>query len=67
MRLVRGAALKHEAAVAIAAFDEAGLVVDHIIDARMTQRGIDLAGAVAIDAVMLGSKNFGRRLHRVSP
>ena len=67
MRLVRGAALEHEAAVAIAAFDEARFIVDHIIDAPMAKSWIDLAGAVAIDPGGLGSKNFGRRLHGVSP
>ena len=61
--MVGGSAFKHEAAVAIAAVDEADLVVDLIIDARMAERGIDLAGAVASDAMMLGANNFRGRLH----
>ena len=36
---VRGPALEHEAAVAIAAFDEAGLGLDAQEDARMAERG----------------------------
>ena len=42
-RPVGGAALEHEAAVAIAAIDEPGLVVDVEIDARMAERGVDHA------------------------
>jgi hypothetical protein len=58
---------KDEAAIAIAAVDEADLVVDLIIDAGVAKRGIDLAGAVAVDPVMLGPKNFRGRLHGICP
>jgi hypothetical protein len=67
MWLVGGPALKHEAPVAIAALDEADVIVDHIIDSRMAQRGIDLTGTVAKNAVVFGSKNFRRRLHGIAP
>ena len=58
---------KDEAAIAIAAVDEADLVVDLIIDAGVAKRGIDLAGAVAVDPVVLGPKNFRGRLHGICP
>jgi len=63
LRLVGRSALEHEAAIAIATFYKAGVVVDLIIDARMAKRGVDLAGTVAGDAVMLGADNFRGRLH----
>ena len=65
--MVRGATFKDEAAIAIAAVDETDLVVDLVIDAGMAKRGIDLAGAVAMDPMVLGSNNFRRRLHGMSP
>ena len=65
--MIRRPAFKDEAAIAIAAVDEANLVVDLIIDAGMAKRGIDLAGAVAVDPMMLGPKNFRRRLHGIPP
>ncbi len=58
---------KDEAAIAIAAVDEADLVVDLIRDARVAEGGVDLAGAVAMDPMMLGPKNFWRRLHGLAP
>jgi hypothetical protein len=61
--MIRRTAFKDEAAIAIATVDEADLVVDLIIDAGMAECGIDLAGAVAMDPVVLGPKNFKRRLH----
>jgi hypothetical protein len=67
LRLVGGTALEDEAAVAIAALDEAEPVVDLIIDSGMAERRVDLARTVAIDAVALGPKNFRRRLHGTSP
>ena len=60
--LVGRPAFEHEAAVAIAALDEADFIVDLVIDARMAERRIDLAGAVAMDPVMLGPDKFGWRL-----
>ena len=65
--MVRGATFKDEAAIAIAAVDEADLVVDLVIDPRMAERRVYLAGAVAMDPMMLGSKNFRRRLHGIPP
>jgi hypothetical protein len=67
LRPIGRPAFEDEAAIAIAAVNEADLVVDLVIDARVTQRGVDLAGAVAMNAVALGSKNFRRRLHGISP
>lgn len=65
--MIRRSAFKDEAAIAIAAIDKADFVVDLVINPGMTERGIDLAGAVAVDPMMLGPKNFRRRLHRSSP
>ena len=65
--MVCGATFKDEAAIAIAAIDKADFVVDLIIYPGMTERGIDLAGAVAMDPMMLGPKNFRRRLHGMFP
>jgi flavin-binding protein dodecin len=58
--LVGGTARKHEAAIAIAALDEADVVVDHIIYARVAERGVNLAGTVAKNAVMFGADGFWR-------
>ena len=49
--------LEHEAAIAIAAFDETDAVVD--LDAGVVERGVDLAGAVAGDTVTFGSTISG--------
>ena len=65
--MIRRPAFKDEAAIAISAIDEADLVVDLIIDAGMAERCVDLAGAVTMDPMMLGPKNFRRRLHGMSP
>jgi hypothetical protein len=59
--LVGWAAFEDEAAIAIAAIDEADFVVDLVIDAGMAKRRIDLAGAVAMDPMMLGPNDFRRR------
>ena len=67
LRLVGGPALKHEAAVAIAALDETELVVDLVIDSGVAERGVDLTGAVAIDPVAFGPKYLRRRLNGKCP
>ena len=56
-----GPPIEHEAAVAIAAFDEAGCRVDAQIDARMAERGGNLARAVARDRCASDVDDFGRR------
>jgi hypothetical protein len=61
--MVRRTAFKDEAAIAIATIDEADFVVDLIINAGVAECGVDLAGAVAMDPVVLGPKDFRRRLH----
>jgi hypothetical protein len=64
--MIRRPAFKDEPAIAIAAVDEADLVVDLVIDPGMAERRVDLAGAVAMDPMVLGPKNFRRRLHGIS-
>ena len=44
--MIRRPAFKDEPAIAIAAVDEADLVVDLVIDPGMAERRVDLAGAV---------------------
>ena len=61
MRLVGWPALEDEAAVAIAAFDEACFVVDLVIDAGMAERGGDGAGPVALDRGGGVTKKLGWR------
>ena len=65
--MIGDAAFKDEAAITIAAINEADFIVDLVIYPRMAERGIDLAGAVAMDPMMLGPKYFRRRLHGMSP
>ena len=60
---IGGAALQHEAAVAIAAIDIAKIGIDVEVDARMAKRGGDGAGAVASDAQGCGADGFGGWLH----
>src|SRR5689334_1065318 len=59
--LVRRSPLKDKAPVAIAAFDEAGIRFDPEIDARMAERGRNLARTIARDLHGLYSDDFGRR------
>ena len=57
---VRRSPLKDEAAVAIAALDEARVLVDPEIDARMAERRRDFARTVAGDLQGRDADHFGR-------
>jgi hypothetical protein len=59
--LVRRSPLKDKTPIAIAALDEANLLVDPQIDARVTERGHYFSGAVAGDLDAFNSDNFWRR------
>jgi hypothetical protein len=61
MLLIGGSAFEDETAIAIAAVDKADLIADLIINAGVTKRRVDLAGAVAMDPMMLGPNDFRRR------
>ena len=58
---VRGSPFKHEAAVAIAAFDEPDLAIDAQVNPGVAERGRDFARTIAGDLPRGNADHFGRR------